>query len=69
MHLTTEEIIRFSMIDQINEESLVLAKKVNSHIMVCDACLEKVQAYQEVYAAMTRLEVRHSNSNDKEISR
>ncbi|MBQ8894763.1 MAG: hypothetical protein IJ043_10210 [Clostridia bacterium] len=69
MHLTTEEIIRFAMIDQINEETVALAKKVNSHIAVCDACLEKVQAYQAVQEALARTKVRPGGDGDKEIDR
>ncbi len=47
-HLTENEIIDFVSMNSINQESIGLAAAVNSHIMQCDECREKVKAFQAV---------------------
>ncbi len=48
-HLTIEDIIQFVTISVIDESSIRLASKVNTHILQCDLCRKKVSAFQTVY--------------------
>ena len=48
MHLTTDEIINFVTMDSLIQENILLAARVNSHIMECEVCRKKVVAYQVV---------------------
>lgn len=45
-HLTVEEIIKYTMADKIDEETLNLLAKVNGHIRKCPECKEKIEAYE-----------------------
>ncbi|MGN0114784.1 MAG: hypothetical protein ACI396_05615 [Acutalibacteraceae bacterium] len=54
-HLTVEEIMDFVSFDKLDEKTVSLAKKVNSHIMNCAECRKKVAAFQEVYDEMLRI--------------
>lgn len=68
-HLTIDEMIDFVSFDKPDEESLELAAKVNAHIFKCDACREKVEAFQTVYDELVRMnkkEVFKSAVNEKE---
>lgn len=47
-HLTIDEIIAFVSISELNKASLELASKVNTHIVKCDMCRNKVSAFQDV---------------------
>lgn len=51
-HLTLDQIIQFVTMDEINDENLKLAAYVNNHIMLCDECRKKVEAYQAVNDAL-----------------
>ncbi len=55
-HLTAEEMIKFVSFKGLNEETKELASKVNSHILNCDVCLEKVRAFQMVSEAIQNLD-------------
>ena len=48
-HLTIDEIIRFVSFDTLDNENLILAGKVNSHILTCAECRDKVREYQKMY--------------------
>lgn len=48
-HLTTDEIIRFVSFDTLDNDNLILAGKVNSHILTCAECRDKVRKYQKMY--------------------
>lgn len=48
LHLTKDDIIDFILIDTLNEESLELAKRVNTHIMECSECFKLVNAFRTV---------------------
>ncbi len=52
-HLTADEIINFVTINTLSKENLELAATVNSHILVCDKCREKVAAFQAVSDSLT----------------
>jgi hypothetical protein len=47
-HLTIDEIIDFVTSENITD-SLVLASRVNGHIVRCQECFNKVRAFQNVY--------------------
>ncbi len=46
MHLTTDEILNFITMESLTQENVTLAAQVNSHIMQCDECRKKVEAFQ-----------------------
>ena len=48
-HLTIDEIIRFVSFDTLDNDNLLLAGKVNSHILACTECRDKVRVYQKMY--------------------
>ncbi len=48
-HLTVDEIIAFVSFSEINKETLAAAAAVNSHILNCAACREKVEAYSLIH--------------------
>ncbi|MBQ2880646.1 MAG: hypothetical protein IJE40_00105 [Clostridia bacterium] len=54
-HLTVDEIMDFVSITEINEETMQLTAKVNSHIRNCKECLKLVQSYQEIYDEFLRV--------------
>ena len=54
-HLTTDEIVDFVSMNQINGETLKLASTVNTHIGRCEKCLRKVRAFQLVYDEFVKL--------------
>ena len=54
-HLTVEEIIDFVSFDELTKENIDLALKVNKHIFSCAECMEKVNAFQNVYDELYRL--------------
>ena len=51
-HLTIDEMIAFVSISELNTASLELASKVNTHIIECDLCRNKVRAFQEVFCGL-----------------
>ena len=55
-HLTVDEIIDFVSFDAVNEKTLSLASTVNAHIVECDDCRKKVEAFQTVFDEFVRLE-------------
>lgn len=54
-HLTVDEIMDFVSFNKLDEKTVCLAKRVNSHIMNCAECRKKVAAFQEVYDEMLRI--------------
>ena len=42
-HLNRQELTRFVLIERADEESSELMRRVNSHILECRACAEKVR--------------------------
>ena len=46
------QIIEFISFDEINEDTLKLAAKVNSHISVCPACRSKIRSIQGILDRM-----------------
>lgn len=53
-HLTIEEMISFVSISKLNDTSLNLASKVNTHIIKCTECRNKVRAFQDVFDGLCR---------------
>ncbi len=53
-HLTIEQIVGFVTFDDMNEDAMKLAAKVNAHILKCPHCLELVQSYQLLDEAFDR---------------
>lgn len=54
-HLTVDEMINFVSFDRVNEDSLAIAVKVNSHIRGCEECLDKLRAFQTVHDELVKL--------------
>jgi len=54
-HLKTEEIIDFVSFDKLNDATIKLASRVNTHICRCDECLRRVRAFQTVYDEFVRM--------------
>lgn len=53
-HLTLDDIIEFVSLTEINDESMQLIARVNSHIAVCRECRELVRSFQLVYDELLR---------------
>lgn len=53
MHLTTDEILNFITMESITQDSIAFAAKVNSHIMQCEDCRKKVEAFQMLNDGLT----------------
>ncbi len=70
MHLTTDEILNFITIDNMTPEVISFAAKVNCHIMQCEECRKKVEAFQIVYDKLsgTTLSDPKRNININDIS-
>lgn len=54
-HLTVDEMMDFVSIDQLDQASLALASKVHAHLLQCEACREKVAAYQAAYDGLVKI--------------
>ncbi len=54
-HLEIYEITKFTSLNNINEDALELISRVNSHICVCEQCLERVKAYQKLQDEYTEI--------------
>lgn len=54
-HLTVDEMIDFVSINNLNDGSLNLASAVNAHILRCEVCRRKVEAFQMVYDELVRM--------------
>ncbi len=54
-HLTFDEIIEYVSMSKLNEEALMLASKVDTHIRDCDECLELVRAVRAIYEEFVRM--------------
>jgi len=54
-HLTVDELIDFVSMNRMDEQSMELASKVNTHIGECENCLRKLRAFQLVYDEMCKL--------------
>lgn len=54
-HLSIDEMIEFVSANEINGQSIELAKKVNGHIRTCAECFNKVRAFQIVYDEFKRI--------------
>lgn len=78
-HLTVEEMIDFVSFNKIDNEFLSLASRVNTHILRCKACREKVAAFQLVYDELVKmgrkgdfsssvLKQKNANAEEKKIS-
>lgn len=52
-HLTADEIIDFVTMESITQASIEHAARVNCHIMQCDECRKKVEAFQAVNDGLT----------------
>lgn len=57
-HLTTDEILQFVSFTTVDDESLRLASRVNSHILQCEECRNMVIEYQKHYDASDYTEQR-----------
>ncbi|MBQ9945522.1 MAG: hypothetical protein IJO68_03255 [Clostridia bacterium] len=55
-HLTIDEILDFVTMDNIDENTLSLIARVNSHILVCKECFELVNAIQLIQEEFERLQ-------------
>lgn len=56
IHLSLNEIIAFVSIDELSQESIALATKVNAHILTCDSCRRSVELFQEAYDSVAKEE-------------
>ncbi len=54
-HLTVNQIIEFVSLTELDDQAMKLISTVNGHIYKCDACLEKVKAFQLIYDEFSRL--------------
>lgn len=54
-HLAVDEFIDFVSMNRMDEQSMELASKVNTHIGECENCLRKLRAFQSVYDEMCKL--------------
>ena len=54
-HLTVEEMIDFVSFNKIGDDTLKLASKVTAHVIRCDACREKVSAFQLLYDEFVKM--------------
>ncbi len=53
-HLTVDEMIDFVSFNDLEPETLALASRVSAHILTCEACRAKVEAFQSVYDEFVR---------------
>lgn len=54
-HLTFDEVVEYVSLSKLNEEALLLASKVDTHIRDCDECLELVRAVRAIYEEFVRM--------------
>lgn len=62
-HLTVDEMIDFVSINKLDDESLKLASVVSAHILQCDICRKKVEAFQIVYDELIKMTKNKNFSN------
>ncbi len=55
IHLSVDEIIEFVSFNELSDETLAMAGRVNEHISKCADCLKKVKAFQTVYDELCKL--------------
>lgn len=53
--MTVDEIISFVSLQTLTPEALALAARVNSHMIECEDCLQKVRAFQAIYDELRRM--------------
>lgn len=54
-HLSIDEIIEFVSANELNSQSIKLAKKVNRHMRNCAHCYNKVRAFQLIFDEFMRI--------------
>ena len=55
MHPTVEEIIEFVSFNELSDDTICLAAKINEHIRNCPSCMTKVSSFQMVYDELCRI--------------
>lgn len=54
-HLTFDEMVEYVSLSKLDEEALLLASKVDTHIRECDECLELVRAVRTIYDEFAKM--------------
>ncbi len=54
-HLSFEEVVEYVSLSKLNEESIALASKVDTHIRNCDECLKLVRSVRLIHEEFSRL--------------
>ena len=69
-HLEFDEIVEYVSLKKLNEESILLASKVDTHIKKCDECLKLVRAVRAMHEEFKRMNANKSLVNflEKECS-
>lgn len=62
-HLTTEQIIGFVSLSELNSDSVKLCSAVNTHIRECEKCRKVVRAAMNIHDEFMR------NGADREFSK
>lgn len=65
-HINVDDVIEFVSIDKLDNDTIALAQKVNSHLLICPECRERVTAFQTVYDALLKIE---KTKNAKQVLR
>lgn len=55
LHLTTEEILDFTTFTELTKENIALSSRVNTHILSCEECRKKVEAFQLIYEELEHM--------------
>lgn len=66
-HLTADEIIDFVTMESITQASIERAARVNCHIMQCDECRKKVEAFQAVNDGLMGTRLSSKDKQEDEI--
>ena len=50
--ITIDEMLEFVSLEKVDNESMKLIKKVNSHICSCKTCFDQINAFRTLDAAL-----------------
>ncbi len=66
-HMTMEELTRFVWLEQVTPEAIALAVQVNSHLMTCQSCTQRMEQLQKLHEDTQRL--RHHRAQLDRVNR
>ena len=68
-HLTDQDILAFVEASDMTPETLSLISKITTHMVRCEACLERVKSVQRLYGQLPMKDAQKETAKGKEKAR